>query len=302
MAKGLGKGLGALMGDAALQPELSGSLSLPISQVQPGLKQPRKRFEDGALQDLADSIRIHGVIQPLTVRRLSSGYYQIIAGERRWRAAKLAGLTEVPAVVIEADEQKVMELGLIENLQREDLNPVEEAKGYEVLMKEHGLTQDEVAQRVGKSRPTVANALRLLALPDPVLQLLEEEKLSAGHARALLPLSSGGKQRDAAQRVVSEGLSVRQTEALVKSLSREAQEEKSRGKEKSADPHKIYRDAAAKELTGRFGRKVTIVNGAKRGTLSFEYYNEDDLNDLLELLEQIKVTVKPKGAKGGSKA
>ena len=301
MAKGLGKGLGALMGDAALQPELSGSLSLPISQVQPGLNQPRKRFEDGALQDLADSVRVHGIIQPLTVRRLSSGYYQIIAGERRWRAAKLAGLTEVPAVIIEADEQKVMELGLIENLQREDLNPVEEAKGYEVLMNEHGLTQEEVAQRVGKSRPVVANAVRLLDLPDPVLQLLEEGKLSAGHARSLLPLTSGSQQREAAQRVVNEGLSVRQTEALVKSLLQDGQKSQER-KGKPADQNRIYRDAAAKELTARFGRKVSIIHGAKRGSLSFEYYNDDDLNDLLDLLEQVKVSAKAKGTKGGNKA
>ena len=297
MAKGLGKGLSALMGDAALQPELSGSLSLPISQVQPGLNQPRKRFEDGALQDLADSVRVHGIIQPLTVRRLSSGYYQIIAGERRWRAAKLAGLTEVPAVIIEADEQKVMELGLIENLQREDLNPVEEAKGYEVLMNEHGLTQEEVAQRVGKSRPVVANAVRLLDLPDPVLQLLEEGKLSAGHARSLLPLTSGSQQREAAQRVVNEGLSVRQTEALVKSLLQDGQKSQER-KGKPADPNRIYRDAAAKELTARFGRKVSIIHGAKRGSLSFEYYNDDDLNDLLDLLEQVKVSAKAKGKIG----
>ena len=301
MAKGLGKGLGALMGDAALQPELSGSLSLPISQVQPGLNQPRKRFEDGALQDLADSVRVHGIIQPLTVRRLSSGYYQIIAGERRWRAAKLAGLTEVPAVIIEANEQKVMELGLIENLQREDLNPVEEAKGYEVLMNEHGLTQEEVAQRVGKSRPVVANAVRLLDLPDPVLQLLEEGKLSAGHARSLLPHTSGSQQREAAQRVVNEGLSVRQTEALVKSLLQDGQKSQER-KGKPADPNRIYRDAAAKELTARFGRKVSIIHGAKRGSLSFEYYNDDDLNDLLDLLEQVKVSAKAKGTKGGNKA
>ena len=160
LERGLGKGLGALLGDAALQSQEGGSLSLPISQVEPGLKQPRKRFDEESLQDLADSIRIHGIIQPLTVRRLSSGYYQIIAGERRWRAAKLAGLSEIPAVIIEADDRKVMELGLIENLQREDLNPIEEANGYKVLMSEYGLTQEEVAQRVGKSRPAVANALR----------------------------------------------------------------------------------------------------------------------------------------------
>lgn len=301
MAKGLGKGLGALMGDAALQPELSGSLSLPISQVQPGLNQPRKRFDDGALQDLADSIRIHGVIQPLTVRRLSSGYYQIIAGERRWRASKLAGLTEVPAVIIEADEQKVMELGLIENLQREDLNPVEEAKGYEVLMKEHGLTQEEVAQRVGKSRPTVANAVRLLALPDPVLQLLEEGRLSAGHARALLSLNSKSDQRQLAQQVIDQGLSVRQTEALA--ARRMKEETKAPEKPQGADPYKIYRDAAAKELTDRLGRKVSIIPGKSKGKVELEYYDDNDLNALLDLLEQIKAApAKSKGAKGGSKA
>ena len=195
LERGLGKGLGALLGDAALQAQEGGSLSLPIAQVEPGLKQPRKRFDQESLQNLADSIRSHGVIQPLTVRRLSSGYYQIIAGERRWRAAKLAGLTEIPAVIIEADDRKVMELGLIENLQREDLNPVEEANGYKVLMEEYGLTQEEVAQRVGKSRPAVANALRLLALPDPVHQLLEEGKLSAGHARAILAAPTGELQK-----------------------------------------------------------------------------------------------------------
>ena len=301
MAKGLGKGLGALMGDAALQPETSGSLSLPISQVQPGLNQPRKRFDDEALQDLADSIRIHGVIQPLTVRRLSSGYYQIIAGERRWRASKLAGLTEVPAVIIEADEQKVMELGLIENLQREDLNPVEEAKGYEVLMKEHGLTQEEVAQRVGKSRPAIANAVRLLALPDPVLQLLEEGRLSAGHARALLALSSKSDQRQLAQQVIDQGLSVRQTEMLAARQMKEGT--KAPQKSQSADPYKIYRDAAAKELTNRLGRKVSIVHGKSKGKVELEYYDDNDLNALLDLLEQIKAApAKSKDTKGGNKA
>ena len=217
--RGLGKGLGALLGDAALQTQEAGSLSLPISQVEPGLKQPRKRFDDEALADLADSIRQHGVIQPLTVRRLSSGYYQIIAGERRWRAAKLAGLSEVPAVIIEADDRKVMELGLIENLQREDLNPMEEAGGYRVLMEEYGLTQEEVAQQVGKSRPAVANALRLLSLPPSLHPLLEDGQLSAGHARAILSVPSPQLQEKLADKVVAEGLSVRQTEALAKRLA-----------------------------------------------------------------------------------
>ena len=176
LERGLGRGLGALLGDAALQSQEGGSLSLPISQVEPGLKQPRKRFDEESLQDLADSIRIHGIIQPLTVRRLSSGYYQIIAGERRWRAAKLAGLNEIPAVIIEADDRKVMELGLIENLQREDLNPIEEAAGFQSLMETYHMTQEEAASRVGKSRSAVANALRLLSLTPPVAKLVEEGK------------------------------------------------------------------------------------------------------------------------------
>ena len=283
--QGLGKGLGALLGDAALQPQNEGSLSLPISQVQPGLNQPRKRFEPEALAELAESVRQYGVIQPLTVRRLSSGYYQIIAGERRWRAAKEAGLAEVPVTVIEADDKKVMELGLIENLQREDLNPMEEAKGYEVLMKEHGLTQEDVAQRMGKSRPAIANTLRLLALPDAVQYMLEEGTLSAGHARTLLGLSKADAQKKLAQKIVAEGLSVRQTEALVKRLSAEADE--TPDKPKAEDPLKIYRDAAAKELSQRWGRKVSIVKGAKKGKLELEFYNDEDLTLLLDQLEQL---------------
>ena len=221
---GLGRGLNALLGDPDLQPQGEGSVTLPISQVEPGLNQPRKRFEQGALDDLAESIRVHGIIQPLTVRRLATGYYQIIAGERRWRAAKAAGLQEVPAVIIEADDRKVMELGLIENLQREDLNPAEEARGYRTLMEEYGLTQEQVAQQMGKSRPAITNTLRLLALPDEVMQLLEDGTLSAGHARALLSLPSPGLQREAAKRVAEEQLSVRQTEALVKALQKEKRE------------------------------------------------------------------------------
>ena len=284
--RGLGRGLGALLGDAALQSQEGGSLSLPISKVEPGLKQPRKRFEEEALQDLADSIRTHGIIQPLTVRRLASGYYQIIAGERRWRAAKLAGLTEVPAVIIEADDRKVMELGLIENLQREDLNPIEEANGYKVLMEEYGLTQEEVSQRVGKSRPAVANALRLLALPDPVCQLLEEGKLSAGHARAILSVPNGGLQMQLAKKVVEDGLSVRQTEALAKRLA--AGEKETPPSPTAAGPDlSIYFKEAEKSLAARFGRKVHIINGKKKGKIELEYYDPDDLNTLLELLEQL---------------
>ena len=288
LGRGLGKGLGALLGDAALQTQEGGSVSLPIAQVEPGLKQPRKRFDQASLADLADSIRTHGIIQPLTVRRLASGYYQIIAGERRWRAAKLAGLDQVPAVIIEADDRKVMELGLIENLQREDLNPIEEALGYKALVEDYGLTQEEVARQVGKSRPAVANALRLMALPDAIRQLLEEGKLSAGHGRALLTLSDGSLQRKLAQKVIAEDLSVRQTEALAKRLPAAAEDEANGIPPQSApDPMKIYRDAAAKELSTRWGRKVSITMGPKKGRLEFEFYDDEDLTQLLDLLESV---------------
>ena len=290
--RGLGRGLGALLGDAALQSQEGGSLSLPISQVEPSQKQPRKRFEEEALQDLADSIRANGIIQPLTVRRLSSGYYQIIAGERRWRAAKLAGLTEVPAVIIEADDRKTMELALIENLQREDLNPIEEANGYKSLMEDYGLTQEEAAQRVGKSRPAVANALRLLALPDPVCLLVEEGKLSAGHARAILAVPSGEAQMKLAKKVVADGLSVRQTEALAKRLAQGGQGAAAARSDELA----IYDRAAEKDLGARLGRKVHIVRGRRKGKIELEYYDPDDLNALLDLLGQMPG--RGKGAQG----
>ena len=226
--RGLGKGLGALLGAAALQTESAESLYLPISQVESCASQPRKYFDDAALADLADSIREHGVIQPLTVRRLASGYYQIIAGERRWRAARMAGLTQVPAVVIEADDRKAMELALIENLQREDLNPVEEAEGYRTLVETYHMTQEDAAATVGKSRPAVANALRLLALDESVLEQLRNGGLSAGHARALLPLPAD-KQREAGRLIEAQALSVRQAEAMVKRMSPRTRERGRKG-------------------------------------------------------------------------
>ena len=283
MAKGLGKGLDALMGDSAtMQNQEAGSVTLPISQVEPGLNQPRKWFDEDALADLAASIREHGIIQPLTVRRLSTGYYQIIAGERRWRAAKLAGRREVPVVIIEADDRKVMELGLIENLQREDLNPAEEARGYRTLMEEYGLTQEQVAQQMGKSRPAITNTLRLLALPDEVMALMEEGVLSAGHARAILGAPSPALQKEAAARVVKEQLSVRQTEALVRALQKEKKE-----KPKEAGPDlSLYLGELEKDLAGRLGRKVKIAHKGKKGRIELEYYSEQDLETLLELLRR----------------
>lgn len=277
---GLGRGLNALLGDPVLQNQGEGSVSLSISQVEPGLNQPRKRFDPDSLSELADSIRIHGVIQPLTVRRLSSGYYQIIAGERRWRAAKQAGLDEIPAVIIEADDRKVMELGLIENLQREDLNPAEEARGYQTLMTEYGLTQEQVAQRMGKSRPAVTNALRLLNLPEDLMALVEDGSLSAGHARALLGAPNQTLQRQAAKAVLEKGLSVRQTEALVKALQKEKKE-----KPQEDNVLAIYLADIEKNLGSQLGRKVHIQHKGKKGKVELEYYSEDDLDALLRLLQ-----------------
>ena len=281
--KGLGKGLDALLGDEFTnEPEVKSSLFLPISQVESCAAQPRKQFDPDALADLADSIRQHGIIQPLTVRKLQSGYYQIIAGERRWRAARMAGLTQVPVVVIEADDRKAMELAMIENLQREDLNPMEEAEGYRTLMEQYGLTQEETSQRVGKSRSAVANALRLLHLSDEVRALVEEGKLSGGHARALVPLTAE-LQKKAAAAIIKDDLSVRQTELLVKKLTADKPQKPAKDAG-SVD----YAAEAARELSERLGRPCRIVSGRKKGRLELEYYGVDDLNALLDALHQLK--------------
>ena len=286
---GLGRGLGALLGDDVMKTESSGSLALPISQVETCSSQPRKRFDDESLQELADSISQHGISQPLTVRKLSSGYYQIIAGERRWRAARLAGLQEVPVIVIEADDRKAAELAMIENLQREDLNPMEEAAGFQSLIESYHMTQEEAAQRVGKSRSAVTNALRLLGLTPSVRKLVEEGKLSAGHARALVPLSPS-LQESAANAIVSGGLSVRQTEALVKRLSAEKIEAQVK------DPDEVdYLAEAQNELKARLCRGVKIVPGRKKGRIELEYYGVADLNDLLDALAVIKLSQLKKG-------
>ncbi|MCF2618719.1 ParB/RepB/Spo0J family partition protein [Oscillibacter valericigenes] len=282
--RGLGRGLGALLGDEALRTESADSLYLPISQVESCAAQPRKYFDDAALADLADSIREHGIIQPLTVRKLASGYYQIIAGERRWRAARLAGLNEVPAIVIEADDRKAMELALIENLQREDLNPIEEAEGYKTLIETYHMTQEDAAATVGKSRPTVANALRLLALDEGVREAVKNGNLSAGHARALLPLSAA-KQREAADHIIAQKLSVRQTEALVKRMTTPKKQKLYPIEQVVAES---YGAVAAQELGTKLGRGVKIVPGRKKGRIELDYYDLDDLNDLLEALATLE--------------
>ena len=285
-AKGLGKGLAALLGDNVMEnPEEKSSLYLPISQVESCAGQPRKQFDPDALADLADSIREHGIIQPLTVRKLQSGYYQIIAGERRWRAARMAGLDQVPAIVIEADDRKAMELAMIENLQREDLTPIEEAEGYRQLMEQYNLTQEETAQRVGKSRSVVANALRLLNLCPPVRAMVEDGRLSNGHARTILPLSPA-LQEKAADAILKSDLSVRQTELLVKKLTAE---EKEKPAVTTGGLEVNYAEEAAKALGTHLGRGCKIVSGRKKGRIELEYYGVDDLNNLLDALNALKL-------------
>lgn len=280
----LGRGLDALLGDSSLRDQTGGSVSLPIAQVEPGLNQPRKHFDDESLADLAESIRQHGILQPLTVRRLASGYYQIIAGERRWRAARQAGLEKVPAIIIEADDRKVMELGLIENLQREDLNPMEEAAGYRALIQDYGLTQEEAAKRVSKSRPAVANAMRLLSLPQEVQWLVEQGNLSAGHGRALLALPSPEEQIAFAEEIMAKGYSVRETEERIR---QRAQEGDKPPKETAPSPLRIYYQEAERQLTAGLGRRVTITQGKKKGKIALEYYDQEDLELLMQALSAL---------------
>ena len=277
--KGLGKGLGALLGESAMQPSTQQSpLLLPLQKIEPNRLQPLKSFNEEELASLADSIRQHGVIQPLTVRLLDTGYYQIIAGERRWRSARMAGLREVPVVIIEADDKKAMELALIENLQRTDLTPIEEARGYQQLIGEYGLTQEQVADRVSKSRPAVANAMRLLSLPDELLSMVESGKLTAGHARALLSIKDERQQLAVAQKVVNLQLSVRQTEAMCKKLLKA--EQKPEPKPVEVD----YLAECEKTLTRCLGRGVKIVSGKRKGKIELEYYGQEDLQRLYEAL------------------
>ena len=287
MAKmsGLGKGLGALMLENNTDSMVSTS-TLNINEIIPNKDQPRKTFDEEALQELADSISQYGLIQPITVRRRDSGYYQIIAGERRWRASRLAGLIEVPVRVIEADDRRVAELALVENLQREDLNPIEEALGYKSLIEEYGLTQEEASQSVGRSRPAIANAMRLLSLSKAVLPLVEEGKLSAGHARALLPLSDEGEQLKAAKAVIDGGLSVRKTEQLVaktiKKLSEQPTEED--------EAQKLVVDYIAEtedQLSRSLGRKVGIEQKRRGGKIVLEFYDSDDREALIANLTRM---------------
>ena len=282
---GMGKGLEALLGEDFSADFSTPSSTLPLSQIECCRNQPRKNFDRTKLEELAESIRQHGVIQPLTVRKLSSGYYQIIAGERRWRAARMAGLTEVPAVVIEADDQKAMELAMIENLQREDLDPIEEAHGFQTLVEQYGMTQEEAARRVGKSRSAVANSMRLLDLHEAIQEMVSQGKLSAGHARALLPLSLPLRSQ-AATEIIDKGLNVRQTEQLVKRLL--AGETLPDRPERARPLLAVdYVREAEKALSASIGRACRITQGKRKGKVEIEYYGVDDLNNLLEALEEM---------------
>ena len=281
--RGLGKGLGALLGDAALRTDTSDNLYLPISQIEPYANQPRRHFDEEALQDLADSIREHGIIQPLTVRRLSSGYYQIIAGERRWRAARIAGLAEVPAIVIEADDRKAMELALIENLQREDLDPIEVAEGCKQLIEKYGLTQETAAKRLGKSRSAVANSLRLLTLPDDVRTQVRGGQLSTGHAKVLLGLPNAGLMQDAAKEIAEKGLNVRQTEVLCKKLSKPPKPPKPKPDPFNRPKRAVEIEAALKEVTGS---EVHVDYKDGKGSLKIDFYSDEMLQQFVSLLGQ----------------
>lgn len=282
--KGLGKGLGALLGDFTEEPqEKSAYQILPIYKIEPNPDQPRQDFDEEELQALADSISVHGIIQPLTVRETDSGYYQIIAGERRWRAARIAGLSDVPVVVIEADDKKAMELALIENLQRQDLNPVEEALGYQSLIDEYGLTQEETASRVGKSRPAVANSLRLLGLCPEALEHLRKGDFTSGHARAILTLKTEKQQMEAVRKIMALSLSVRQAETLCKNMLKAPQAK--------PEPTTLKVDYVAeceKTLSKQLGRGVKIVNGKRKGRFELEFYGQEDLQTLLDALMKLQ--------------
>ena len=282
--KGLGVGLDVLFGADSYEEEGSELLTLPITKVEPREEQPREYFDEQALQDLADSISQYGVIQPIVARRLPTGYYQIIAGERRWRAARMAGLEEIPVRVIEADDRRTAELALVENLLREDLNPIEEAKGYRSLIEDYGLTQEEAARSVGKSRPAVTNSMRLLSLSPAVIELVEKKELSAGHARALIPILDAGKQLTAAREVIEKSLSVRRTEQLANRLLKQNRDKNTQ----TPDPLAVdYAAELSDELTRLLGRKVHLSDGRKGGKIELEYYDADDREKLIDALRQM---------------
>lgn len=281
--RGLGKGLDALFADNAVQSAgTEGIVTIRLSEIEPNRDQPRKKFDEEALSQLADSIRQHGVLQPLVVRPMpGSENYQLVAGERRWRASRMAGLSEVPVIIRELNDTEVMEIALIENLQREDLNPIEEAEGYKILMQSYGMTQEEVSQRVGKSRPTVTNALRLLNLPSKVCNMVKSGSLSQGHARTLLSLEDEERIIKIADEIVSKGLSVREVEKIVKKKEAENKEDK-------VSTISMTIVEIEKGLSELLGRKVKISQGRNKGTMQIEFYDEEDLKRLAAQFTELK--------------
>ncbi|MDY6016138.1 MAG: ParB/RepB/Spo0J family partition protein [Oscillospiraceae bacterium] len=282
---GLGRGLDSLLSDNSLEETSAAQpVILNLMEIEPNKDQARKHFDDEALSELADSIAQHGVLQPLLVRPIIGGGYQLVAGERRWRASRIAGLTQVPAIIKELSDTDAAVISLIENLQREDLNPVEEAFGFASLIKDFNLTQEEAAQRVGKSRPAVANALRLLKLPESVLDLVRENKLSAGHAKALASLNDENLIVTTAQTVIEKGLSVRETEKLVKSLTAEKKEKK------KVAARNTFFDEVELSLNNSLGRKARVItkNGKESGTLEIAFFDKDDLAAIARVLEALE--------------
>ncbi len=276
---GLGRGLDAIFKENE-NDDSNGAVTLDISEIEPNRSQPRKEFDEKALSELAESISKHGLLQPLLVRPIALGGYQIVAGERRYRACRMAGLKEIPVIIREMNDTETMELALIENLQREDLTPLEEAEGYSVLMREHGFTQDEVAQSVGKSRPAVANALRLLNLPESVAQYLKDGSISAGHARALLSLGDEDKMLELCELIVQKSLSVRQVEKLCKAKPQPKSEEKSEKKP-------TFYSMVELALNESLGRKISVSKNKnkKGGTLTIEFYSDEELTELSNKLK-----------------
>ena len=288
MAKGLGKGMGALFGEETMREEPSSQQKLPITKIEPRRGQPREHFDQERLQELAESIEKHGMIQPITVRPMENGYYQIIAGERRWRAARLAGLKEVPVSIMEADEQTTAELALIENLQREDLNPIEEARGYKKLMDHYALTQEQVAERVGKSRPVITNAMRLLKLSDGAAVLVESGELSLSHARAILEVADPQAQTSLALLAVRDGLSVRQVTELVKKMNAKPKKAREKKNPRLGEDGIDYMSELEAELSRRMGRRVRIDAGQDEGCVKIDYYSKADFERLIEALRDVK--------------
>lgn len=274
VSKGLGKGLSALLGDEILDEKSTNEID--IYDISPNPQQPRHFFDEEALSELAENIRENGVITPITLRRLDKGY-EIIAGERRWRAARKAGLKTIPAIVLDIDEKKAYQLSMVENLQREDLSPIEEAQGFRKLMEDYGMTQDEVANAVSKSRPAVANAVRLLELPAEIITMVEAGKLSAGHGRTLLPIKDKTEIVDIAEEIVEKELSVRQVEVMVKRILESGE----KPEQASKNLEKIYVEQVEKKLSEAMGRHVSITNGKRKGKLYIEFYGNDDLESLI---------------------